>query len=491
MNLSKPILDLSIRTRILGPQAIGLAFLALVVLIGLPWRLNLAAETWSERRVVSLAVVAAEAVKSGLDFGDADFVGGRLALLGASPDARFAVVVQSDGEPLAAWQTLPEKLPEPVQGAAPVITRSGNLLVVQVPLLARGGSRGQLVAGFATDDLTAAWSRDRLLASILAGALWIGGLALAWFYSNALVQPLTRLTEAARKPGAESVAVAASQLLPERSFVKDERMVLTEAFASMAARLASQLADLEEQRRRAVDAEDESRRASTAKSRFLANMSHELRTPLNAIIGYAEMSLEADGLPAEVSEDLDRIARSARHLLALINDVLDLAKVEAERLSLLSETFPVRRLIEEVASSVHPLVLARGNTMVLDIAPDAGEMHTDALRVRQCLFNLLSNASKFTERGEIRLTVRRQDERMQFEVADTGCGMSPSQLDQLFQPFTQLDPSSTRRHGGTGLGLALTRKLARMMGGDVTVRSEPGVGSAFTIQLPVTAPLTP
>ena len=233
--------------------------------------------------------------------------------------------------------------------------------------------------------------------------------------------------------------------------------------------------------------------ANRAKSQFLANMSHELRTPLSAVIGYSEMIEEEmqELGQTELLGDLRKINTNARHLLSLINDVLDLSKIEAERMTTYAEDFSVQALAADVAATVGPLVEQKHNTLVLDLGDDPaalGTMHTDQVKLRQCLFNLVSNAAKFTEAGRIVLSVRREGEAVAFDVSDSGIGMTPEQLDKLFERFTQADASTTRRFGGTGLGLAITRAFCRLLGGDVTVRSTYGEGTTFSIRLPATLP---
>lgn len=234
-------------------------------------------------------------------------------------------------------------------------------------------------------------------------------------------------------------------------------------------------------------AKEAAERANHSKSQFLANMSHELRTPLNAIIGYSEMMQEEaiDRQPTFLS-DLQRIHGAGKHLLTLINDILDLSKIEAGRMDLYLETFSVAELIQEVIHTIQPLVETNGNRLVVQSAA-VGMMHADLTKVRQTLFNLLSNAGKFTETGVITLTVEEsgQDlEWMQFEVKDTGIGMTAEQLERLFQAFTQADASTTRKYGGTGLGLAISQKFCQMMGGEISVSSTVGQGSTFTVRLP-------
>jgi signal transduction histidine kinase len=237
-------------------------------------------------------------------------------------------------------------------------------------------------------------------------------------------------------------------------------------------------------------ARDAAEQADFAKSRFLANMSHELRTPLNAILGYSELlQEEAEDLgQPDFVPDLQKINAAAKHLLTLINDILDLSKIEAGKMELCLDHFDVPQLLQEVTATLRPLVQKNGNTLEVRCAPDIGGMLSDATRIRQCLFNLLSNACKFTQQGRIVLEAVRQPEDgydwMRFHVRDTGIGMTPEQLAKLFQAFSQADASTTRKYGGTGLGLAICRKICQMMGGDVSVVSEPGKGSTFTMQVP-------
>jgi signal transduction histidine kinase len=237
-------------------------------------------------------------------------------------------------------------------------------------------------------------------------------------------------------------------------------------------------------------ARDEAVRASRAKSDFLANMSHELRTPLNAIIGYSEILLEEAaelGQPA-LRSDLEKICGAGRHLLGLINDILDLSKIEAGRMEIFPETFMVPGMLAEVQATIEPLVAKNGNRLVVEAAADLGEMRSDQTKVRQNLFNLLSNAAKFTRSGTITLGARRlpaaDGDHIEFRVADTGIGMTDEQLRKLFQAFSQADASTARRYGGTGLGLAITRHFCRMLDGEVSVESRPGEGSVFTLVLP-------
>jgi signal transduction histidine kinase/DNA-binding response OmpR family regulator len=231
--------------------------------------------------------------------------------------------------------------------------------------------------------------------------------------------------------------------------------------------------------------------ANQAKSGFLANMSHELRTPMNAIIGYSEMLMEdaEDEGNEDAANDLKKIHGAGTHLLSLINDVLDLAKIEAGKMDIYLETFEVERMVADVVSTIDTLVKKNGNTLKVERDESVGEMRADVTKVRQALFNLLSNAAKFTHEGEIGLVV--QGERVdgadwvRMSVSDSGIGIPPEKIDHVFDEFSQADETTTRDYGGTGLGLPISRRFCQMMGGDITVESTVGKGSTFTIRLPM------
>ena len=234
--------------------------------------------------------------------------------------------------------------------------------------------------------------------------------------------------------------------------------------------------------------------ANNAKSMFLANMSHELRTPLNVIVGYTEMLIESaeDTTMPEAVADLHKILGAAKHLLALINDVLDLSKIEAGKMDLHLERFPIQDLLETVVPTVQPLVAEHANVLEVSVAEAVPPIHADRTKVRQCLLNLLSNACKFTDQGTIRLEVTPETVEgrhwLTIRVCDTGIGIAPEHQAGLFQHFVQADPSTTRKYGGTGLGLAITKHFCQMMGGDITLTSTPGQGSTFTLWLPLNRP---
>ena len=228
--------------------------------------------------------------------------------------------------------------------------------------------------------------------------------------------------------------------------------------------------------------------ASQHKSQFLANMSHELRTPLNAIIGVSEMLREDAEALKQDTEPLDRVLGAGRHLLALINDILDLSKIEAGRMELQLDSFALAPLINDVVKTIEPLAAKNGNQVVAICDAAIGTMHADQMRLRQTLLNLMSNANKFTDRGTISIDLQQGQENgrdwITLAVTDTGIGMTPDQMGKLFQEFSQASSATASKYGGTGLGLVISRRFCQMMGGDITVESEPGRGSTFTIRVP-------
>jgi signal transduction histidine kinase/DNA-binding response OmpR family regulator len=257
---------------------------------------------------------------------------------------------------------------------------------------------------------------------------------------------------------------------------KDELAQIAHSFNSIANELLS--------------ARDQALESSRAKSSFLANMSHELRTPLNAIIGYSELIQEefADNGQDDYLPDLRKIQAAAKHLLSLINDILDLSKIEAGRMDLFVETVDVSQMVQDVVTTIDPLIEKNANSLSFSIPDKLGTMRTDLTKVRQILFNLLSNASKFTKEGTVKLDVVRQTrpdgDWLVFTISDTGIGMTTDQLAKLFKDFQQADNSTTRKYGGTGLGLSISRRFAQMMGGEISVQSELGKGSTFIARLP-------
>jgi signal transduction histidine kinase len=337
-------------------------------------------------------------------------------------------------------------------------------------------SEDQRVADEATrlTELTALMHRLSLLAFILSlGAATLIALAFSRYLTNAL---------GALETGATLIGAGDLKHRIEHRG-EDELARLARAFNDMAGRLAQSMHDLHEARARAEH-------ASRSKSAFLANMSHELRTPLLAVQGYAELVREeAERLQADqIRTDATQIESAGRHLATLLNEVLDLSKIESGKLTFVIEDVDLRTVVETVTATVKPLVTQNSNTLSAKVEPHAVAMRGDEMKIRQILLNILGNAAKFTTGGDIMLTVTgtflRGEEVVQFIVKDTGIGMTPEQTNRIFEEFEQAEPTTARAYGGSGLGLAICKKLSRLMGGDVEVASQIGRGTTFTITLP-------
>jgi signal transduction histidine kinase/CheY-like chemotaxis protein len=321
------------------------------------------------------------------------------------------------------------------------------------------------------------WLLSGLRISSLAATIALV-LLLLWQFGSRLAETLLQ-TQAANRALQEALT--------------ELEMARAAAHARLLAENETQRITIRERERAAEalqQAKEAAESASRSKSTFLANMSHELRTPLTGIIGYSELlqrGVERSG-QTELVPDLVRIQKAGNHLLAIINDILDLSKIEADKMAIYAERLDMATLLRDVVTTAQPLIEKNSNTIEIDVADDLGSMYSDSTKLRQILLNLLSNAGKFTDHGHIILRAKRESNTtdwVSISVTDTGIGISAEQLDRLFAEFTQADPSTTRKYGGTGLGLALSRRLSRLLGGDIVAESTFGHGATFTLRLPI------
>lgn len=368
---------------------------------------------------------------------------------------------------------------------APEFLFGQETLHLTVPILVDDELLGHLEMEVGLDAL-----RTRMLTYLGIGAMVFSLVLVIAFL-------IARLLSFLVSRPVERLSAAMTQVKETRDYSRhvaksgsDEFGRLIDSFNAMLDEIARRDTRMEQLVAQLTAARDEAQAASVAKSQFLANMSHELRTPLNAVIGYTEIieeDLEDAGIDS-ADDDLRRIKASANHLLSLINDVLDLSKIEAGRMELDPHDFPLSQVLDEAIATISPIARRRGNQVEVDAVPDL-MLYSDSTKLKQALLNLLSNACKFTENGRITLSVRRclkaQRECIALSVADTGLGMSQQQIDGLFQAFVQADPSITRKYGGTGLGLAITQRFVQLLGGDIEVSSQPNAGSVFTLRIPL------
>jgi len=431
-----------------------------------------------------------------------------LSALKAKPDIVAAILYDTHGKIFAQYvraNVVQPALPHDVPQANGSRFR-GNFLEVSHDVALKGEPLGTL---FLQSDMSQWSARAKSYAVFLVLFMLLAAffaLLIASKLQGVISRPILRLEDTMR-------VVSAKQNYEVRAlkFYDDEIGRLIDGFNTMLAEIQQRDAALQgandELKMRTQELEDEvanrkkaqeelltakraAEDASRAKSAFLANMSHELRTPLNAIIGYSEMIEEEIQDTGQIQniQDVQKIESAGKHLLALINDVLDLSKIEAGKMGLHLENFDVATMIQELVATLQPAVAKNSNSLQLRLADDLGNMRSDVTKVRQILSNLLSNACKFTDHGTISMDAERVSNGDQpwirFRVGDTGIGISEEQQEKLFKEFAQADVSIARKYGGTGLGLAISNRFAQLMGGQISVESEPGQGSTFTVYLP-------
>jgi signal transduction histidine kinase len=428
-----------------------------------------------------VADMAAVSLAPPVAAGQADAVGLTLDRLGVDASVAGAAVYDRDGRVVATWSRgdagfTATPLPWPDQIAA----RAGDIERLYRPVHAGGAQVGTLYVEFSHAGGILSWIWHVATAAGIIAVCSFVTLVLLWPLQGIVTAPVLDVVRTARR-----VSEGHDFTIRARKHGRDEIGDLVDAFNMMLDRMQAH----ERQLRDALEAADA---ASRAKTSFLVNMSHELRTPLNGIIGYAEMLCEeaADRGRADLIPDLERIRHAAGDLLGLINNVLDLSKIEAGRMELNVEEFNLRALVMKVVDGVQPIAAANHNRLTVSMHDDLTQftMRSDPTKLGQCLRNLLSNACKFTERGSVQVLVKRRDDSILIYVTDTGIGLTPAQLGRVFDEFVQADSSTSRKYGGTGLGLAISRRLCRQMGGDITAESRPDLGSTFTIRLPIVIP---
>jgi len=491
----------SIRTKLVYVITLATASLLTVALLGVLSYDIVTFRKYLVDKTYTLAEVVIDNCTAALLFGDQQAASDTLSALQADPNIKSAIIVTKDNQVFAKYQKSKEIAAEPnwqkiqkvLQAPADQEKNTSHILAefqegfldVYLPITIEQEHFGVLVLQSELQEIENRITRNITIFFVVIGLAFIVSLFVSARLQRVFANPILQLSSTMRRVSEEG-----NFDLRMNKQTNDEIGELIDGFNVMISQIQERDQKLEQLVNDLRNAKAVAESANKAKSLFLANMSHELRTPLNAIIGFCEIVIEdlEDAGQAQSVSDIAKVLTAGKHLLSLINEVLDFSKIEAGKLTLHIEDFDVKTLIEEVVNTVEPLIVKNDNQFVVNIDKDIDVMHADAIRVKQCLFNLLSNAAKFTKAGSIYLTATYQLEDnkvyIYFEVKDTGVGIASKNLQKLFNSFTQADEKVSHNYGGTGLGLAISKRICNSMGGDITVTSELGQGSIFTMVLP-------